>query len=97
MWWRIKPESFYVNLSQAPVRFIFYNASLLSRPLEHKEKTRDTRGGAEVVKKISPIAWQNINLYGRYEFQKPPHLPPLTEQELFKCFSNELAEELNAE
>ena len=31
--------------------------------------------GAEAVKKISPIAWQHINLHGRYEFQKP--LDPL--------------------
>jgi hypothetical protein len=28
--------------------------------------------GAEAVKKISPIAWQHINLHGRYEFEKPP-------------------------
>jgi TnpA family transposase len=50
---------------------IFYNASLLSRLLEHQEKTGDTRG-AEATKKISPIAWQHINLQGRYEFQKQP-------------------------
>ena len=49
---------------------IFYNASLLSRLLEHQEKSGDTQG-AEAVKKISPIAWQHINLHGRYEFQKP--------------------------
>jgi TnpA family transposase len=53
---------------------IFYNASLLSRLLEHQEKSGDTQG-AEAVKKISPIAWQHINLHGRYEFQKP--LDPL--------------------
>jgi len=50
---------------------IFYNASLLSRLLEHQEKTGDTRG-AETTKKISPIAWQHINLQGRFEFQKQP-------------------------
>ena len=53
---------------------IFYNASLLSHLLEHQEKSGDTQG-AEAVKKISPIAWQHINLHGRYEFQKP--LDPL--------------------
>lgn len=26
------------------------------------------------IKKISAIAWQHINLPGRYEFQKPPEL-----------------------
>jgi len=50
---------------------IFYNASLLSRLLEHRDKTGDIRG-AEATKKISPIAWQHINLQGRYEFQKQP-------------------------
>ena len=44
------------------------------RLLEHQEKSGDTQG-AEAVKKISPIAWQHINLHGRYEFQKP--LDPL--------------------
>ena len=51
---------------------IFYNASLLSRFLEYREKSGDTKG-AEAVKKISPIAWQHINLHGRYEFQKLPN------------------------
>ena len=27
---------------------------------------------ADATKKISPIAWQHINLQGRYEFQKQP-------------------------
>ena len=50
---------------------IFYNASILSRFLEHKERTGDTQG-ADEAKKVSPIAWQDINLHGRYEFQKQP-------------------------
>jgi hypothetical protein len=24
------------------------------------------------VKQVSPVAWQHVNLYGRYEFHKPP-------------------------
>lgn len=48
---------------------IFYNASILSYLLEHKERTGQTQG-ADEIKKISPIAWQHINLHGRYEFQK---------------------------
>ena len=50
---------------------IFYNASILSRFLEHKERTGDTQG-ADEAKKVSPIAWQHTNLHGRYEFQKQP-------------------------
>jgi TnpA family transposase len=52
---------------------IFYNASILSRLLEHKEKTRQMQTMDE-IKKISSIAWQHINLHGRYEFQKQPEL-----------------------
>lgn len=48
---------------------IFYNASILSRLLEHQQRTGDTQG-AEATKKMSPIAWQHINLHGRYEFLK---------------------------
>jgi TnpA family transposase len=50
---------------------IFYNASILSRLLEQKERIGDTKD-ADEIKKISPIAWQHINLHGRYEFQKQP-------------------------
>src|SRR5580692_2249077 len=35
----------------------------------------DRRGdmqGAALVKQVSPVAWQHINLYGRYEFRKRP-------------------------
>jgi hypothetical protein len=35
-------------------------------------KNRGTHGAAEAPKKISPIAWQHINLKTRYEFQKQP-------------------------
>jgi TnpA family transposase len=52
---------------------IFYNASILSRLLEHKQKARQMQGIDE-IKNISPIAWQHINLPGRYEFQKQPDL-----------------------
>jgi hypothetical protein len=50
---------------------IFYNASILSRLLEHRDRTGDTQGAA-ATKKVSPIAWQNINLQGRFEFLKQP-------------------------
>jgi TnpA family transposase len=50
---------------------IYYNASILSRLLAHKEAAGD-RAGAELLTQVSPIAWQHINLYGRYEFTKGP-------------------------
>jgi TnpA family transposase len=48
---------------------IYYNAAILSKLLEHKEATGDTHGAA-LLKQVSPIAWQHINLQGRYEFTK---------------------------
>jgi hypothetical protein len=30
--------------------------------------------GAALVKQASPVAWQHINLHGRYEFRKQPEL-----------------------
>lgn len=52
---------------------IFYNASLLSKLLTYKESTGDGQGAA-LLKQVSPVAWQHINLYGRYEFSKRPEL-----------------------
>jgi len=50
---------------------IYYNASILSRLLAHKEAAGD-RAGAELLTQVSPVAWQHINFYGRYEFTKGP-------------------------
>ena len=44
---------------------------LLSNVLAYKEGVGDTQG-ATLLKQISPVAWQHINLYGRYEFSKSP-------------------------
>lgn len=48
---------------------IYYNATILSNLLIYKEKTGDFQA-IEIIKKISPIAWQHVNLCGRYEFSK---------------------------
>ena len=48
---------------------IFYNAFILSRLLEQREKKKRYEE-ADVIKKISPVAWRHINLYGRYEFHR---------------------------
>jgi TnpA family transposase len=50
---------------------IYYNALLLSHVLACKGGAGDTQGAA-LLKQVSPVAWQHINLYGRYEFRKAP-------------------------
>ena len=50
---------------------IYYNAMLLSSLLDYKEAAGDAQGAA-LLKHISPVAWQHINLYGRYEFRNGP-------------------------
>ena len=46
---------------------ICYNATILSNLLTHRENTGDIEGAIR-LKSISPVAWQHINLFGRYEF-----------------------------
>jgi TnpA family transposase len=48
---------------------LYYNARILSSVLEHREQLGDVQG-VEDLRQISPVAWQHINLYGRYEFRK---------------------------
>jgi TnpA family transposase len=50
---------------------IFYNTMILSRLFAHKEANGDTAGMA-LITQVSPVAWQHINFYGRYEFIKEP-------------------------
>ena len=49
---------------------IYYNASLLSELLKSKEKSGE-HDSVELIKMLSPVAWRHINLYGRYEFNRP--------------------------
>lgn len=44
---------------------IYYNASILSNMLAYREVSGKD---PDVLKHISPVAWQHINLYGRYNF-----------------------------
>jgi len=46
---------------------IYYNAYLLSNIFTAKEKAGNLEA-IELLKKISPIAWQHINLLGMYDF-----------------------------
>lgn len=50
---------------------IYYNACILSNLLIYKESIGDGQG-ADMLKQVSPVAWQHVNLYGRYEFNKHP-------------------------
>jgi Tn3 transposase DDE domain len=61
---------------------IAYNATILSHLLAHKERSGDASGAARLIR-VSPVAWQHINLYGRYEFRKAPEtidLPALIQE-----------------
>ena len=46
---------------------IFYNESIFSNLLESKILSLD------MIKSVSPVAWQHINFFGRYEFTKKPN------------------------
>ena len=50
---------------------IYYNTHLLSHLLTYKENAGDGHAAAG-IKQVSPVAWQHINLYGRYEFNPRP-------------------------
>ena len=50
---------------------IYYNTMLLSNLLESKEAAGDVEG-ANRLKQVSPVAWQHMNFFGRYEFRKGP-------------------------
>jgi TnpA family transposase len=48
---------------------IYYNAAITSRVLKQKEAEGDQKA-VEVLIGISPVAWQHVNLFGRFEFNK---------------------------
>ena len=46
---------------------IYYNATLLSN-LYKTSKNKDQQAYCDLIKRLSPVAWQHINLIGKYEF-----------------------------
>jgi hypothetical protein len=48
---------------------VYYNALILSEALAELERRADL-DPAEVLKRVSPVAWQHINFYGRYQFEE---------------------------
>lgn len=57
---------------------IYYNAMILSNLLDYRGRTRDVQGAA-LLKQVSPVAWQHLNFYGRYEFRKGPEVIDINE------------------
>ena len=50
-------------------RMIYYNATRLSQLWERKAHNGDLQGAA-LLAQVSPVAWQHINVYRRYEFSR---------------------------
>ena len=46
---------------------IYYNTVLLSRVYEQKQAAGD-EGAQAIIRGISPLAWQHVNLFGSFEF-----------------------------
>ncbi|UBF30797.1 transposase (plasmid) [Kovacikia minuta CCNUW1] len=52
---------------------MYYNAFILSDLLTHRGSISDLGRGSN-LSQVSPVAWQHINFYGRYEFNRQPEL-----------------------
>ena len=52
---------------------LFYNVSILSALLLRHQERRD-EDPAALLRHVSPVAWQHINFYGRFEFARLPEL-----------------------
>ena len=50
---------------------IYYNAFILSDLLTHSDSIGDT-ARVLMLSQVSPVAWQHINFYGHYEFNREP-------------------------
>jgi TnpA family transposase len=50
---------------------IYYNTAILSNLLAYQEKIGNHEGVTQ-LKQVSPAAWQNINLQGRFQFNNQP-------------------------
>ena len=46
---------------------IYYNTVLLSQVYEQKQAAGDQEAQT-IIKSVSPVAWQNVNLFGSFEF-----------------------------
>ena len=68
------PNTFGVNSDWELTNCIIaYNATILSDLLQHHQRAGNTHQ-SEILRRVSPVAWQHINFHGRYEFNKPPQI-----------------------
>lgn len=72
---------------------IYYNALILSEALGEFEQRGDL-AAAEVLKHVSPVVWQHINFYGRYQFDED--FSPLDLERLRQQLSTEEVSRLYA-
>lgn len=66
----MKPESIYeygLCILTNVNAIIHYNTLILSRVYKQKLATGD-QDAIEIIKGTSPVAWQNVNLIGKFEF-----------------------------
>ena len=60
------------------IAIIYFNSNILSRLLNSFEHPQN-EDKIKIVKQASPVAWQNINLRGTYQFNLDNKLPGLNE------------------
>ncbi len=56
-------------MQKPPNCIIFYNALILSNVLRRQTEDGSSLAAGPLAR-VSPVAWQHINFYGRYEFTK---------------------------
>jgi TnpA family transposase len=66
---------------------VFYNTFILSALLTQAEKAEKFEE-ADLIKRISPIAWRHVNLLGRFEFQLLQN--PIDIDEMIKSLEQEI-------
>ena len=52
---------------------VYYNMVILSKLFTHSERQQDG-DRMELLKLVSPVAWQHLIFHGRYEFYKAPEV-----------------------
>jgi TnpA family transposase len=64
---------------------IYYNTVLLSRVYEQKQAAGD-QAAMSLIEGVSPVAWQNINLFGSFEFN--PSGTKIDVEAMVACFAD---------
>ena len=79
----IEEQRLYFNLNDIEIAnaIVYFNSMVLSHLLTHYEEIEDEEK-IEIIKQVSPVAWENINLNGTYNFASTGKL--LDMQELTK-------------